>query len=113
VKRTFAVLAVAAALVGIGVSTAAETASAATATPANYWFEYEASQRLDTGRFGARNGIDFASCIGFGPRQMEYGLAKYRSFDCEAYNEDFDSRDLVLRTTGATSFRVTFLNGWS
>jgi hypothetical protein len=112
-KRTIAVLAVAAALVGIGVSTVTETASAATATPSNYWFEYEAGQRLETGRFGARHGVDFGYCLGVGAHKMEYGMAKYRKFDCEAYDSSFRSRDLVLTTTGATTFSVRWLNGWS
>ena len=111
-KRTIALLTLAA-TVATGVATFAPAASATSSAPARYWHEFEAGSRLDTGRFAARHGIDYAFCNGFGPRKMEYGVPMYRTFDCEVTDQNYRSRDLVLTTTGATSFKVRWLNSWS
>jgi hypothetical protein len=77
----------------------------------SWWSTFDATQRLEVGRFAAKNGIDHAICLGTGAQKIaKYGEKKYRSFDCRAGDATFEhERQLTLRVTGATTFVVTWL----
>lgn len=98
------------ALIAALILATALAAPATAAIPANYWSQYDASQRLETGRFAVSNGVGNARCLGVGTSRKEYGVKHYRQFECEVTDEDYgNERHLVMTVTGETSFRVKWL----
>jgi len=77
----------------------------------SYWSAFDASQRLETGRFAARYDVDNAICLGVGAmKTSKYGEHRFRLFDCTAWGKGFENeRQLTLRVTGLTSFAVKWL----
>jgi hypothetical protein len=75
-----------------------------------WWSTFDASQRLETGRFAARWDVDNAICLGTGTERATRYEKKYRTFDCTAWGKGFENeRQLTLRVTGLTTFKVTWL----
>jgi hypothetical protein len=72
---------------------------------------YDAAQRLEIGRFAARNAIGHAICIGIGRNYpVRFDAKRYHVHDCKVTDKNCDNeRQLTMTITGPTTFAVKWL----
>jgi hypothetical protein len=72
---------------------------------------YDAAQRLEIGRFAARNAIGNAICIGVGRNYpAKYEPKRYHVLDCKVTDKNYDNeRQLTMTITSPTTSTVKWL----